>query len=108
MFSIRKVIFQELGATSGDMIQLIPFVCEFYAFKSSCFIVIVIPFAMGIRQGDPLGGPLFTLSHFKALHFIASCFPSYLFPCIANEIHIIGLFLIISSAYEHFQIELCA
>jgi hypothetical protein len=31
---------------------------------------------MGTHQGDPLGEALFALAHFKALHFIASHFPS--------------------------------
>jgi hypothetical protein len=58
------VIFQELHATSGDIIQFIPFVCVFYAFESHLFYshrnregdVTIIPFTMGICQGDPWGG----------------------------------------------------
>jgi hypothetical protein len=53
----RGVIFQELCASSGDIIQLIPFVHTFYALESFVFYnhhnresdVIIIPFAMGIR-----------------------------------------------------------
>jgi hypothetical protein len=85
MSSIRcqnGVIFQKLYATNGDIIQLILFVCAFYAFKSPLFYnhhnhkgdVIVIPFAMGTHQGDPLGVALFTLTHFKALCSIANHF----------------------------------
>jgi hypothetical protein len=33
----RGVIFQELYATCGDIIQIIPFVRAFYAFKSPLF-----------------------------------------------------------------------
>jgi hypothetical protein len=44
----------------------------------------------------------------NASHFIASCFPSYLFPSIIDDNHIIGPPSIISFAYEHFQIEFCA
>ncbi len=47
--------------------QLIPFVCAFYAFEFPMFYshhncegdVTVIPSAMGTHQGDPLGGALF-------------------------------------------------
>jgi hypothetical protein len=60
---------------------------------------------MGTCQNDPLRGALFALGHFRALHFIASCFPYCLFPSIINETHIIGPPLIISSAYEHFKIK---
>jgi hypothetical protein len=60
----RKVIFQKFRATSGDIIQFIPFVSAFYAFGSFLFYnhcncendVIIIPSTMGIHQGDPLGG----------------------------------------------------
>jgi len=60
----RGVIFQKLCATCGDIIQFIPFVRAFYAFESPlCYShcnhesdFTIIPFAMGVRQGDPLGG----------------------------------------------------
>ncbi len=60
----KGVIFQELRATSGDIIQFILFVCVFYAFEFFLFYshyncegdVIIIPFAMGTRQGDLRGG----------------------------------------------------
>jgi hypothetical protein len=57
---------------------------------------------------DPLGGALFILAHFKALCFITSHFPSYLFPSITNDIHIICPPLIASFAYEHFETKFCA
>jgi hypothetical protein len=60
----------------------------------------VIPSPMGTCQGDPLGGRIFVLC------FIVSHFSSCLFPFIGNDIHIIGPFSIVSSAYEHFQIKL--
>jgi len=112
----KKVIFQKLRATCGDIVQLIPFVHAFYAFKSPLFYnhhnhegdVIVIHTAMETYHGDPLGGALFTLAHFKVLHSITNHFLSYLFPSIANDTHIIGPHSIVSSTYEHFQIELHA
>jgi hypothetical protein len=69
--------------------------------------VIVVPSTMGIHQRDFLGGALFALTHFRALHSIASHFPSYLFWSIANDIHIIAPPSIVLFAYEHFWIELC-
>jgi len=76
----RGVIFQKFLVTSGDIIQFILFVHAFYAFESSMFYnhcnrdgnIIVIPFAMGTRQGDLLGEALFALAHLRALHFIIS------------------------------------
>jgi hypothetical protein len=57
---------------------------------------------MGTCQGDPLGGALFALAHFKALCFIIHRFSSYLFPSITSDIHIINPPSIVSYVYEHF------
>jgi hypothetical protein len=62
--------------------QLIPFVRAFYAFEFSLFYnhcnhegyVIVIPFTMGTHLCDPLGGALFALAHYRALHSTTSHF----------------------------------
>jgi len=108
----RRVIFQELHIACGDIVQFIPFVHASYAFESPLFYshcncegdVIIIPFVM-VHQGDPWGeggGALFALAHFRTLHSIANHFPSYLFPSIANDTHIIGPPSIVSSTYEHF------
>ncbi len=110
----RIIIFQKLCVVGGDIIQLIPFTCAFYAFESPLFYshyncegeVMVIPSTMGTRQGDPLGGALFALVHFRTLCSIANHFPSCLFPFIADNIHIISPPSIVSFAYEHFQIQL--
>jgi hypothetical protein len=112
----RRVIFQELCAASKDIIQLIPFVHAFYAFKSILFYnhynhegdVTIIPSTMGTCQSDPLGGALFALAHFRVLCSTTSHFPSCLFPSIANDIHIIGPPSIVSSTYEHFQTKFCS
>ncbi len=61
----------------------------FYSHHNHEGDVIIIPFTMGTHQGDPLGGALFTLAHFRALHFIINHFPSSLFPSIMDETHII-------------------
>jgi hypothetical protein len=58
---------------------------------------------METHQGDPLGGALFALAHFKALLSIINHFPSCLFPSIINDIHIINPLSIVSFVYEHFQ-----
>jgi len=60
---LKGVKFQEFRATCGDIIQLIPLLCAFYAFEFPLFYnhhnhegdVTFIPFAMGTHQSDPLG-----------------------------------------------------
>ncbi len=107
---LGPVIFQKLCTTSGDIIQLIPFVHAFHVFEFPLFYnhcnwecdVIVIPFAMGTHQGDPVRRALFILVHFKVLCFTSNHFPFCLFPSIANDIHIIDPLSIISFTFEHF------
>ncbi len=108
---LREAIFQKLHAH----IIHVPFVRAFYAFVSPLFYshyncvsnVMIIPFVMGIRQGDALRGALFTLIHFKALCFIVSHFLFCLFPSIIDDIHIIGPLSIVLFVYEHFKTKLC-
>jgi hypothetical protein len=58
----KGIILQEFHVIGGNIIELIPFVCAFYAFEFPLFYnyrnhesdVIVIPFAMGTLQGGPL------------------------------------------------------
>jgi hypothetical protein len=107
---LKGVIFQKLHATGGNIMQLIPFDCAFNAFESHLFYnhcnyeghVTIIFITMGTHHSDPLGKALFTLAHFWALRFISNHFPSYLFPSITNNTHVIGFSSIVSSAYEHF------
>jgi hypothetical protein len=108
-FDVKRVIFQELHVANGDIMQRIPFVRAFYAFEFPLFYnhhncegdVIVIPSVLGTHQNDLLGKALFALAHFKAFCFITNHFPSYLFPSIADDAHIIDHFSIISFVYEH-------
>jgi len=111
----RGVIFQELCIIGGDIIQLIPFICAFYAFKFLHFTIIVIVKVMSQSSHLPwgfvkmilVGGALFALAHFRVLHSTINHFPC-LFPSIANDTHSISPPLIISSTYEHFQTKLHA
>jgi hypothetical protein len=113
----KRAIFQELCAKCEDIIQFIPFVHAFNAFVSPLIfnhydyedhVIINLPSIMGTHQNDPMGGALFTLTHFKTLHSTTSHFPSYLFSSIIDHIHIISSPSIMSYTYEHFQIELHA
>jgi hypothetical protein len=71
----RRVIFQKLYATGGDIIQLIPFVRAFYAFEYLVFYshcnrendITIIPSTMGTGQSDPKGRALFPLVYFHLL-----------------------------------------
>ncbi len=111
---LRRIIFQNLHAACGDIIQFIPCFHAFYAFESPLFYshhnheneVTIIPSAMGTHQGGILGGALFVIVRFRALHSTTSHFPFCLFSFITNDTYIIGPPLIVSFAYEHFQNQL--
>jgi len=70
---LRWVIFQKNCVVNGNIMQFIPFVRAFYAYKSPLFYnhyshkgnVTTIPFAMETHQSDPLEGALFTLAHLR-------------------------------------------
>jgi hypothetical protein len=113
----KRAIFQKFRVQHvGTSYNLSLFVYAFYAFEFFLFYsyhngdddVMVIPFVIGTRQNDLLERALFILARLKALHSIISHFPSYLFSSIADDIQIINPPSIVSFAYEHFQIELCA
>jgi hypothetical protein len=115
MLQTPSIRCQKLHVVSGNITQLILLVRAIYAFEFPLFSshrnrennVIVNLSTMGICQVDPLGGALFISIHFRTLHYIINHFLFYLFPSIVDDIHIIGPPSIISSTYEHFQIELC-
>jgi hypothetical protein len=112
----KGVIFQKLCVINRDINQLFFFVRAFHAFEYLLFYshhshesnLLIIPSTMKTHQGNPLGGALFALAHFRALRSIVCNFPSCLFLSIANAIHIIGPLSIISSAYEHFETKFYA
>jgi hypothetical protein len=114
-FNVKKGHFSIILCNMWDIIQFIPFACVFYVINFPFLYnhcnrdgdVIIIPITMGIHQNNPLGA-LFTLAHFRFLRSTTNHFPSCLFPSIVYDIHIISPLSIISSAYEHFEIELCA
>jgi hypothetical protein len=93
-----------------------PLFVHFMHLNLLCFTIIIIVKVMSQSSHLPWGfvtmiiggGALFVLGNFRASHSIVNHFPFRLFPSIANDTHIIGPLLIVSYAYEHFQIEFCA
>jgi hypothetical protein len=50
----------------------------------------IISFKSRTQQGDSLGGMLFTLAHFCALHHTTATHLTCVFPLLANDMHIVG------------------
>jgi uncharacterized membrane protein len=61
---LKRVVFQELRAIGGDILQPIPFVRALYAFEFPLIYnhdnregdITIIPSTMGTHQSDPWGG----------------------------------------------------
>ncbi|KAL2651157.1 hypothetical protein R1flu_019285 [Riccia fluitans] len=83
----REALFCELRVAIGSLDQLFPFVRSFYVrhlplYFSHCSWkdeVSLLSSKTSIRQGDPLGGALFTLAHLLGLMTMASEHPLFYF-----------------------------
>ncbi len=53
--------------------------------------VTIIESYLGMRQGDPLRGLLFTLAHYWTFLETIVWAPDYIFPSLVKDIHIVGL-----------------
>ncbi len=63
--------------------------------------VTIIGSSLGMRQGDPLGGPLFVLAHYRTFLETIAQAPNYVFPSLADDIHIVGPMNEITHTFDH-------
>jgi hypothetical protein len=59
-----------------------------------------------MRQGDPLGGLLFALAHYRTFLETIARILSYIFPSLAYDTHILGLMNEITHAFNHLSTQL--
>jgi hypothetical protein len=98
----------------GPLASIIPFTKLFYGIHSSLYYqheqyvegVTIIESSSSMKQGDPLGRPLFVLAHYQAFLKTIAWAPNYIFPSLANNIHIVGLMSEITHAFYHLLIQL--
>ncbi|KAL2608814.1 hypothetical protein R1flu_027387 [Riccia fluitans] len=94
----REALFCDLHAATGSLDQLFLFVRSFYGHRSPLYFshcscedeVTLFSSESSTRQGDPLDGALFALAHLRALRSMTSEHPLCLFPCLADDTHIVG------------------
>jgi hypothetical protein len=67
---------------------------------------IIIESSLGKRQGDPLRGLLFVLAHYQTFLKIIMRAPSYIFPSLMDDIHIVGPMSEIIHAFDHLLTQL--
>jgi hypothetical protein len=68
--------------------------------------VTIIESSSSIRQGDPLGGLLFTLAHYQALLKTIVQATNYVFPSLADDTHIVGPMNKIVPTFDHLLTKL--
>jgi hypothetical protein len=62
--------------------------------------VTIIESYLGMKQNDPLKGPLFVLAHYWAL--LNTCkSPNYVFPSLMDNTHIVGPMSEITHPFDH-------
>jgi hypothetical protein len=59
-----------------------------------------------MRQGDPLKGLLFALTHYQTLLETIVQTPSYIFPSLVDDTHIMGPMNEITHAFDHLLTQL--
>jgi hypothetical protein len=98
----------------GPLVSIVPFTKLFYGAHSSLYYqhgryvkgVIIIESSSSTRQGDPLKRPLFVLAHDQTFLMTIMHAPSYVFPSLANDTHIVGPMGEIICAFGHLSTQL--
>ncbi len=68
--------------------------------------VTIIESTLGMKQGDPLRGPLFVLAHYRTFLNTITWALSYVFPSLTDDTHIMGPLSEITCAFDHFSTQL--
>ncbi len=68
--------------------------------------VTIIESFSGIRHGDPLGGPLFALAHYRAFLETIAQAPNCVFLSLTEVTYIVGLMSEITRTFDHLSTQL--
>jgi hypothetical protein len=68
--------------------------------------VTVIELFLGMKQGDPLGSPLFILAHYQVFLKTIMRTPNYVVPSLVDETHILRPMNEIPNVFYHFLTQL--
>jgi hypothetical protein len=98
----------------GLLASIVPFIMLFYGIHYPFYYqhgqhvegVTIIESTLSTRQGEPLGGLLFTLAHYRAFLENIVQAPNSVFPSLTDETHIMGPMNEISCAFDHLSTQL--
>jgi len=90
-------------------VNIVPFTKLFYGAHSSFYHqheqhkegIIIIKSFSDMKQGDPLGGPLFVLAHYQTFLKTIAQAPNCVFPSLGDDTHIVGLMNEVIFAFDH-------
>jgi hypothetical protein len=110
----RAIIFRKLCEIEGALANIVPFIMLFYGSHFFFFYqhgwhvegVTIIGSSLGMRQGDPLGGLLFDLAHYRTFLKTIVRAPNYVYPSLMDDIHIMGPMNEITHAFDHLSTQL--
>jgi hypothetical protein len=98
----------------GPLASIIPFTMLFYGAPFFFFYqhgwhvegVTIIESFSSMRLGDPLGGPLFVLAHYRAFLDTIVQASNCVYPSLVDDIHIMGPMSKITYAFDHLSTQL--
>ncbi len=110
----QVVIFKKLCDVEGTLANIVPFTRFFYDVHPSLYYqhgqnvegVTIIESSSSTKQGDPLGGPLFVLAHYRTFLETITQAPNYIFPSLTDDTHIMGPKNEITYAFDHLSTQL--
>ncbi len=96
------------------MANIVPFTKLFYGVHFFLYFqhgqheegVIIIESCLGMKQGDPLGGPLFALTHCRAFLKTITQAPKCVFPSLVDDTHIVGIVNEVVLTFDHLLTQL--
>jgi hypothetical protein len=111
---LQVVICRWLCDVGGPLESIVPFIRLFYDTYYPLYYqhrwhvegVTMIESSLITRQGDPLGAPLHILAHYQIVLKTITRAPTYVFPYLAYDTHIVGPMNEISRAFDHLSTQL--
>jgi len=103
-----------LQDVEGPLASIIPFTMLFYGVHYPIYYqhgqheeeVINIESSLCMKEGDPLGGLLFALTHYQTLLKTIVQAPNCVLPSLTNDTHIMGFMNKIIPAFDHLSTQL--
>jgi len=103
-YKMSEDLWRALSPLLGcSMVLIFLFIINMGSMKEG---VTIIESTLGTKQGDPLGGPLFPLTHYQVFLETIMQTPQLCFSILVDDTHIMGTMSEIVFAFDHLLIQL--